>query len=137
MSANRFATFVRTSWAQQLISLAGPNAQLRVYSGPPPAGVSPVDPLLNTELARGVFNGAAFGTANAEGNVDWAEQLLSQTPGSFVNGTPAFVDLSTALDVVLARHVLNVVDGMPGTGAVVTGQPFGLNDVVTVIPGAT
>jgi len=137
VSANRFATFVRTSWAQQLISLAGPNARLQVYAGPPPPGVSTVDPELNPQLAAGVFSGGAFGTANGEGNVDWAENLLTQTPGSFVNGAPTFADLCTAAGVVVARHVFNVVDGMPGTGAVVTGQPFGLNEVVTVIPGAT
>jgi hypothetical protein len=136
VSANRFATFVRTAWAQQLIALAGPGAKLKAYSGAVPAGVSAVDPDANPLRATATF-GSAFGTADGSGNVDWNESGAAQVPGSFANGTPTFVDLTTASDVVVARHVLNVVDGLPWTGAIVTGQPFGLNDIVTVMPGAT
>ena len=135
MSANRFRTTLRTTWAQDLITDAGAGSKLKGYTGALPAGVAPVGGG-NTLLCTAVFAGAACGVATG-GAVDWDEAGASQTPAGFAAGTPTFFDITTSADVVVGRFELNVTDGWTWSGAIAVGQPFSLTSLVSTMPGAT
>lgn len=119
-----FSAAKRTARAQAGITLAGAGAKIKLYNGTRPAGTGAVTGG-NTLLALGTF-GATIGTASATG-IDIDEAGVTQSNGTFVAGTPTFVDITTSADVVTDRIDIGAGAGnWQFTGTIANGQNFSL-----------
>lgn len=119
-AAVSFATAARNSRCTSLVTYAGSSAKLKVYNGTRPSGVGAVSGG-NTLLASGTF-GLTIGTCTG-GVLAWDASGFTQTSSGFTAGTPAFFDITTSGDVVVAR--VDVCGSAPCwtfTGTVATGQ---------------
>lgn len=113
-----YRTALRTAIAQAIITDAGANAKLKLYSGAKPASLgAPAGTLLATLTA-----GATLGTA-AAGALDFDEASFTQTNSGHVNGTPTFMRISKSDDTAVVDIDIGAGAGnVQFTGAVVNGQ---------------
>lgn len=130
--ATNFSTALRTAVVGAIVTQAGAGAKLKFYSGTRPSGVSAVGG--GTTLLGTVTLGTTIGTTSS-GAIDWDEAGATQSNGSHVSGTPAFVDLETSGGTILFRTDLTG-GSWTFTGAIATGQNITLSSLVTTAGNA-
>lgn len=116
-----FATTLRTTRAQTIVTAAGANAKLKFYDGTRPATGAAVTS--QTLLATLNF-GANIGTA-ASASIDIDEASVTQSNASHVNGTPTWVRITTSADAFVAD--MSIPADLPFSGTIANGVNITLN----------
>jgi hypothetical protein len=127
----RWSTTLRNNCAADIISTLGANAKLEFWNGTVPAtGGTPA----GTKLATVTF-GTVIGTASG-GVIDIDEAGITQSAGTFVNGTPTFArftksDGTFVMDVDIGAGASN----MQFSGTISTGTAIALQAPCTITIG--
>ncbi len=120
----KFATTLRNSRADAIITAAGTNPKVKFYTGT--ESLTPVGTLLATLTVTG-----ALGTASA-GVID-INETATQTNASHVAGTPTFALITTSADIAVATLLIGT--DMTFSGTVATGVDVTLNAGCTITDG--
>jgi hypothetical protein len=120
---------LRNVWIQGIITTAGANARVLLYSGarPPTGGTVP------GQLHATLIMGTTLGTA-ANGVLNWDEAGMTQTNTNHVSGTPTWVRITKSG----GAHVVDM--SIPGdatfSGSVINGVDVALNPSTITAPNA-
>jgi len=113
-----YATTLRTSRMDAVVTAAGASAKMKFYNGTQPATGGTATTLLAT-----LNFGANLGTVTS-GVLTFGS--VSQTNASHVSGTPTWVRVTTSADVFVAD--INIgAGGMTFSGAIANGVDITLN----------
>jgi hypothetical protein len=129
-----FNATVRTAQSQAVITEAGAGAKLKAYNGTKPAAGAAVGS--GNLLLATLIGGSTVGVASATG-IDVTESGFTQNPAAFQAGTPTFVDLTTAGDVLVARFDIGGAGNWTFGGAVVVNQAITLTNLTIPVGNAT
>lgn len=130
-AALSFVTSLRQSRCQAIVTAAGANAVVRLYSGTKPtttAGAGTLPAATGTLLAT-LTAGTTVGTCTA-GVLDFDEASFTQTSSGHVAGTPGYIRVLTSGSVAIADiDVCGSAPCLTFTGTVATGQNVTLTSI--------
>jgi hypothetical protein len=120
----KLTTALRETLAAAIITAAGSNPKMKYYTGT--ESLTPGGTLLATLTITG-----ALGTS-ASGVINWNE-TVTQSSGSHVSGTPAYILVTTSADVAVCTLLLGGTDGT--STPIATGVDVSVTAPATVTIG--
>lgn len=130
-AALSFVTSLRNSRCSAIVTAAGTNAVVRLYSGTKPtttAGAGTLPTATGTLLAT-LTAGTSLGTCTS-GVLTFDTASFTQTASSHVAGTPGYIRVSTSSATAIADiDVCGTAPCLTFTGTVATGQNVTLTGI--------
>lgn len=120
---------LRNAWIQSIITVAGPNARVRLFNGTRPAtGGTPT----GTQLAL-LIMGTTLGTAN-NGLLDFDEAGMTQTNTNHQAGTPTWLRIEKSGGAFVCD--MSNGDDFSFSGSVINGVNVAMNPSTVTAPNA-